>query len=107
MAWVDEGLGKGPVVGAIGIGTWGRLEVEGEGGVIIHECAIEMEGPGDVGEGDGYGCDVLGYAGDGEGQFGEDMVDGHVDVVTGLGGKDGEGLLTQADIGEGVEHQGR
>lgn len=32
--WIDEGLGKGPVVGAIGIGERCRLEIEGLGSAI-------------------------------------------------------------------------
>ena len=51
--WIDEGLGKGPVVGAIGIGSGCFLEVEIQSCAIGREAAIEIEGLGDVGERDG------------------------------------------------------
>lgn len=105
-AWIDEGLGKGPVVGAIGIGSGSCLEVEGLSGAVFSKGTIEIEGLGDIGECDGNGIDILGYAGDSEGELGEDMIDGYVDVVTALGGKDGKWLLAKTDIGEGVEYHG-
>lgn len=105
-ARIDERLGKGPLVGAIGIGGGSCLEVEGLSGAVLSKGTIEIESLGDIGEGDGNGINIRGYAGDSEGELGEDMVDGNVDVVTGLGGKDGEWLLTKADIGEGVYDHG-
>lgn len=104
--WIDEGLGKGPVVGAIGIGGSCFLEVESHGGAIGREAAIEGEGLGDIGKGEFDSANVsrnLCYT---KSQLSEDMIDRYVDVVTGLGGKDSERLLTKADIGEGVNDHG-